>query len=162
MRSRDRVAGPFAGAHFGLKRAVVGIGPRVRPAPASLDEAILSVSSQSSEKAGRGLVRFAELPTGAFVWTRAGEDEYRLGKVRGDWFYDDSREAREVGLYHFRPCSWMEESFKTSFVPSGVLQTFLRGGLNFQRIRNQGVESESQDLWHDPELPSEGAAVYRS
>ncbi len=92
----------------------------------------------------RRLERFAEVPDGAFVWTREVDGLYRLGRLAGPWRYDASADAVAADLVHVRPCSW---SVALADVPAAVLHTFSRGGRNFQRIRDPAVEPATADLW---------------
>jgi len=130
MRARDRDDVPRgAGARFGIERGVVGIGPG------------------SGEKAARMLHRFAELPDGAFVWTRTGDGAYRLGRIAGPLREDDSPAAREVGLAHVRAANWLDRAFGEDEVPPAVAATFGRGGRNLQRTHSEDAERRTAELW---------------
>lgn len=147
MRSRELEAPPFAGAGFGVHEGLVGIGERVDPGPASLEEAIDRLAARLGPKAGRMVDRFASLPEGSLVWTRTGEETYRLGRVTGPWRYLDSEPARGVGIHHVRGAEWLDREFRADQVPAGVLHTFGRGGRNFQRIHDSEAEELTAELW---------------
>ncbi len=140
MRARDR---DVPGADHGLARGLVGIGDALIRAPSSLDEAVAAASSEHGPKAGRMLEAFAELPDGVFVWTRAADASYHLGRIRGPWRYDDS----PVGIVHVRPAEWLERPFGEDVVPAAVAQAFARGGRNLQRIRDEQAERQTASLW---------------
>jgi hypothetical protein len=123
MRARDR---DVLGADHGLAHGLVAIG---------------------DEQAERMLDRFAALPEGTFVWTRAGDGTYRLGRVAGELFRDDSPSAREVGLPHARPADWLDRAFAEGEVPAAVAATFARGGRNFQRTHDEAAERRTAELW---------------
>jgi hypothetical protein len=80
MRPRDRDIAPGAGAAFGLRHGVVGIGDVLDPPPATLEAAIAAAAALHGEKAARMLGRFASVETGAFAWTRAPDGAFRLGR----------------------------------------------------------------------------------
>lgn len=129
MRPRDRDAPPGAGAEFGLEHGVVGIG------------------DVAGAKGQRILQRFADLPDGSFVWTRVSDGTYRLGRIAGACRYDDSPAARDVGIHNVRPATWLDRPFGDDEVPTAVVDTFARGGRNFQRTHDDVAERETAELW---------------
>ena len=129
MRPRDRDAPQGAGAEFGLEHSLVGIGD-VRGA-----------------KGERMLRRFADLPDGSLVWTRASDGSYRLGRIAGACRHDDSPAARAVGIHNVRPATWLDRPFGDDEVPTAVIDTFARGGRNFQRTHDELAERETAELW---------------
>ena len=129
MRARDRDAPDGAGARHGLRHGLVGIG------------------DVPGEKGARMLERFAKLPDGTFVWTRAAEGKYHLGRIAGPSRYDDSAAAREVGIHHVRPATWIDRPFGPDEVPAAVAQTFARGGRNLQRTHDAAAERRTAELW---------------
>ena len=147
MRARDRDAAPGAGAAFGLRHGVVGIGDALAARPATIGEAIEAAAAQHGEKAARMLRGFAGVPDGAFVWTRAADDGYRLGQIAGPWRYDDSAAASAVGIHHVRPTTWLDRPIGDDAVPAAVAHTFARGGRNFQRIHDGPAERRTAVLW---------------
>jgi hypothetical protein len=147
MRARDDDPAPGTGADFGLGHGLVGIGDRLDSVPATIEDAITMAMLRSGEKAGRMLRRFASLPSGTFVWTRDGGDRYHLGRIAGPWRYDDSPAAREAGIHHVRATSWHAQPFDEDHAPGAVVATFVRGGRNLQRIRDEGAEQETAQLW---------------
>lgn len=147
MRARDRELRPGLGAEFGLRHGLVGIGDVLPEAPGSLDEAVEAAAAVHGPKAGRMLRRFAELPDGVFVWTRDTDGMYHLGRISGPWRYDDSPDAREVGIHHVRPADWLDRPFGEDEVPAAVAETFARGGRNFQRTHHTEAEHRSFGLW---------------
>jgi hypothetical protein len=131
MRARDRDLPQGPGAEYGLEHGLVGIGPG------------------AGEKAERMLRRFADLPAGTFVWTRDEGGRYHLGRVTGPYRRDQSRGAREVGIGHVRPATWMDRPFGEDEVPAAVAATFARGGRNLQRIHDEAAERRTAELWED-------------
>ena len=150
MRARDRDLPDGAGAAFGVAHGLVGTGDALDVVPSSIDEAVAAATDRHGEKAGRMLRRFAEVPEGAFAWTRTGADAgatFRLGRIAGPWRYDDSAAAREVGIHHVRPAQWLNHAFAEEDLPAGVAYTFGRGGRNFQRTHDEDAERETAALW---------------
>ena len=128
MRARDR---DVPGAAFGLRHGLVGMG------------------DGRGEKAERMVRRFGELPDGVFVWTRDEDGAYHLGRIEGPLSYDDSAEAREVGIHHVRPARWLDHPFGEHEVPAAVAETFARGGRNFQRTHSDAAERRTEELWRE-------------
>lgn len=149
MRARDRDLDQFEGSRFGVESGLVGTGDRLESVPADLDEALMAATTQHGLKSGRMLERFAGLPEDVFVWTQTGPDEYRLGKIRGSWRYEDSAAARKAGIHHVRPAEWLERSFPASEIPDAVADTFARGGRNFQRTNDEKAAVRSGELWDE-------------
>ena len=114
------------GAAYALARDLVGIG---------------------EPKSERALHRFADLPEGTFVWTRAPDGAYHLGRISGPVRRDDSPAAREAGLVHVRPARWLDRPFGEDELPAAVAATFARGGRNFQRTHSAAAERRTPELW---------------
>jgi hypothetical protein len=147
MRSRVAAVAPGEGADLAVVRGVVGIGERVQPSPATVAAAVLALTMEHGEKAGRMLHHFAVLADGVFAWTRQSDGLYRLGRVVGPWRYDDSPEMRAVGIHHVRPAVWSAHAFSDASVPGAVFQTFARGGRNFQRTHDRQAELQTLRYW---------------
>jgi hypothetical protein len=147
MRPRDREIDPGAGAEFGLRHGVVGIGDVLDGPPASIDAAVTAATALHGEKAGRMVDRFASVDVGAFVWTRATDGAFRLGRISGPWRYDDSPAAHAVGIHHVRPARWIARPIGDDEAPAEVARTFARGGRNLQRIRDAEAVRRTLELW---------------
>ena len=130
MRSRLDDVDPALAVERALRLGLVGVGGRLARTPRSLREAVGLTDEAWGERAARRLERFVAVADGSQVWTRDPDGIYHVGVVEGAWFYDDSDEARQADLVHVRPCAWA-----ASGPPTAVLDTFGRGGRNFQRIR---------------------------
>jgi hypothetical protein len=147
MRPRDRDIAPGAGAAFGLRHGLVGIGDVLDRPPASLDAAIEAAAARHGAKAGRMLDRFARVDDGAYVWTRTPDGAFRLGRIAGPWRYDDSPGAHAVGIHHVRPARWIDRPIGEDEAPAAVARTFARGGRNLQRIRDPAAVPRTVALW---------------
>jgi hypothetical protein len=88
--------------------------------------------------------RFADVPDGAFRWTRDTAGDYWLGRMAGPL---RSAGRNAVGLTHVRAADWLDRPFGEHDVPAGVAATFARGGRNFQRTHGDAVERRTAELW---------------
>ena len=126
MHSRSLDLPRGAGAELCLRRGVVGI---------------------EADAGSRRLARFAEVPRGAFVWTRATDGAYHVGRIAGPCRREGG--LAEVGLTHARPVDWLGRPFGEHEVPAGVAATFARGGRNFQQTHDAGAERRTAELWRE-------------
>ncbi|MDQ5893777.1 MAG: hypothetical protein QG596_38 [Actinomycetota bacterium] len=147
MRARSFDSGAFQGSRLGTERGIVGIGEPLEAVPETLEEAVNRTAESHGDKAARMLVRFAGLPEGSLVWTRTSDDVFRLGKVIGPWWYDDSEAAGRSGIHQVRAADWIPCNFDSAATPEAVISTFDRGGKNFQRIISREAERRSKRLW---------------
>ncbi|WBQ05096.1 GAF domain-containing protein [Kribbella sp. CA-293567] len=147
MRSRrDDVPAGLA-VERALDLGCCGFGGRLDPPPADLAEALTATAFTYDARTARRLQRFAEVPVGAFVWTREPDGPYYLGRLKGGWQYDASPAAAAADLVHVRPCDWSRSPIPESAVPGGTVLTFARGGRNFQRTNDAATEVETARLW---------------
>ncbi len=130
-----------------LTLGLCGFGGRLDRSPTDLEDALTATDLLYGERAARRLRRFAEVPDGAFVWTREPDGLYHLGRLTGPWRYDSDPAALAADLVHIRDCEWSPEPFPETAVPTGTAYTFSRGGRNFQRIRDAATEVQSEKLW---------------
>ncbi|KQP84913.1 hypothetical protein ASF35_08750 [Aeromicrobium sp. Leaf291] len=147
LRSRDDTVDHAAAVEHALRRGVVGLGGRLDVAPADLDEAIGRVEQQHGERVAARLERFAALPVGDFVWTRDDDADLWLGRIEGEWRFDEAPAAAAADLQHVRSCRWSDAPVPWSDVPAAVPATFARGGRNFQRIHDAEAEAATSRWW---------------
>ncbi|MFW2514225.1 GAF domain-containing protein [Demequina sp. SO4-13] len=147
MRSRDGRVPDGVAVERALSEGVCGLGGVLADAPISLDEALERAHTQYDDRVARRLRRFADVPTGAYVWTRDVEGLFWLGRLGGEWRYDASEGATNADLVHVRPCTWLQAPIAESQVPSAVLATFARGGKNWQQTHSEAAEEASAGLW---------------
>lgn len=159
MRSREADAGTpqrwRAAVTHALTEGLCGVGGRLAldsaaAAPVDAEDAVVRVERAHDLRLADRLRRFVEAPEGSFVWTRLGEDLH-LGRLTGPWRYDASPAAYALDLVHVRSCIWLPAPVDAADAPPAVLQTFARGGRNFQRTRPGStpgdVETETAALW---------------
>ena len=130
MRSRLDDVDPELAVGRALGLGLCGIGGRLSAPPRGLADALRQVDAAWGERAARRLERFAGVPDGAVVWTRDTDGGFHRGVLTGEWRYDADPRAVAADLVHVRPCAWQRAD-----PPSAVLESFSRGGRNFQRIR---------------------------
>ncbi|MFW7415103.1 GAF domain-containing protein [Demequina sp. SO4-18] len=147
MRSRRVDVPEGAGVERALSARVCGFGGALDPPPENLEDALEKAVSQHDDRLARRIRRFADAPDGAFVWTRDADGLYWMGRLAGDWRYDSSEGAARVDLLHVRPCAWLTSPIADARVPSDVLATFARGGLNWQRTHSRSAELDSARVW---------------
>lgn len=147
MRSRRPDAADGAAVERALARGLCGFGGELASPPSDLDDAIQRATREHDDRLARRIRRFADVPDGAYVWTRDVDGLYWLGRLAGAWRYDASVEAAEVDLVHVRPCTWLPAPTADAQVPSGVLATFARGGKNWQQTHDDSAARESASLW---------------
>lgn len=82
----------------------------------------------------------------ALIWTRTVDGRYAVGCISGPWRYDDSPAACRVGIHHVRPARWGPRLLSPEEVPVAVVETFARGGRNFQRIRSTLAERQTSAI----------------
>ena len=146
MRSRDDAVPAHLAVERALDCGLCGMGGRLEPAPASLEQAVSLARRQHDDRLARRIGRFASVEDGAVVWTRDGDGLYWLGALDGPWRYDGTPDAAAVDLVHVRPCRWRSQPVAPLEAPAAVMATFARGGRNWQRIHSASAERQSQAL----------------
>lgn len=149
MRPWDDAVDASAAVERALDEGLCGLGGRLEPAPATLDDALALAQAQHDDRLARRIGRFAHAPDGALVWTRDGDGLLWLGSLVGPWRYDASAAAARVDLVHVRPCRWLPSPVTDARVPAGVHATFARGGRNWQRIHDDAAEAAAARLWRE-------------
>lgn len=137
MRSRCDDIDQGEAVAWALAHDVVGVG-ECQATPAVTGE---------EERIRARIERFEQMADGAFVWTMTPPTGHRLGRVEGPARRDDGPGAHQHDLVVVRPCRWIDQPIEVADVPPGVLETFERGGRNFQRIHADGVEEQTRELW---------------
>ena len=134
MRSRLPGVPPYAGVERAFTLNVCGIGGRLAEPPADFAEALVRTEEEYDERTALRLRHWQGVPIGSTVWTRDVHCSLFRGTITGPWRYDASPEAFDADLVHVRDCTW--ERVPTREVSAAVIETFGRGGKNFQRIRS--------------------------
>lgn len=147
MRSRDDDVPTGLAVDRALARGVCGVGGRLDVVPDSLTIALVAVDARHGERIAARLERFADVPDGAFVWARDAEGAFWLGRLAGPWAYDPSPEASAVDLVHVRACDWLDRPVEPAAVPSGVHESFARGGRNWQSITRADAAHLTAAVW---------------
>ena len=147
MRSRRDDVPPESSIRRGLAHGVCGFGGVLDVPPDDLDTAVRLAAARYGDGLARRITRFADVPDGAFAWTRDTDGLFWLGRLRGPWFYDTDADATAVDLVHVRSCDWQHRPVPPTEAPGAVLATFARGGRNFQRIHDDGGGAASLRIW---------------
>lgn len=126
---------------------------------ASLNEVLAAVEETPgwAPTGPRMIRRLAEnADDGDLVWTRDRRGAYWLGRITGDWFFDDSDGAVKWDLGNVRPCEWIQEPFRDYEVPGSVVRNFAGTGETFRRIKQPAAMRVTEMLWarsSDPDAP---------
>jgi hypothetical protein len=147
MRSRRDDLDHGVAVERALGTGVCGVGGVLSRAPRGLEEALDLTDREYDGRTARRLERFARVPTGSLVWTRDLDGLFHLGRPAGEWRYDGSGEAVSVDLVHVRDCRWLPAPVAEAEAPPAVVQTYRRGGRNFQQVRDTAVGGKSLALW---------------
>jgi hypothetical protein len=147
MRSRRDVVDHGLSVERALVTGVCGVGGILSRAPRGLEEALGLTDQEYDGRTARRLERFAKARPGSFVWTRDLDGLFHLGRLAGEWRYDDSAEAVSVDLVHVRDCRWLPAPVPEAEAPAAVVQTHRRGGRNFQQVHDEAVGGQSLALW---------------
>jgi hypothetical protein len=147
MRSRRDDLDHGLAVERALDTAVCGLGGLLSRPPCGFEEALDLTAQEHDDRTARRLERFAAAPTASFVWTRDRDGLLHLGRLAGEWRYDDCMEAASVDLVHVRDCHWRPVPVLEAEAPPAVLHTYRRGGRNFQQIHDGAVCRQSLALW---------------
>ncbi|TXP70581.1 GAF domain-containing protein, partial [Escherichia coli] len=105
------------------------------PMPDGVERALaygLCGMAADDERSLRRVERFEQVPDGSLVWTRTERGEFFLGRISGPLREDRSADAVASNMIFVRDCQWTSEPVPERQVPAATLQTFARGGRNFQ------------------------------
>ena len=147
MRSRDDGVREGLAVERALRIGVCGVGGRLDRIPESPADALAAVDAAFGERAARRLERFSSVAEGSVVWTRDVDGLLWLGRIAGPWRYDASGEARAADLVHVRACDWLDRPVEPAAVPSGVHESFARGGRNWQSITRADAAHLTAAVW---------------
>ena len=132
-------------AEWAIAAGVVGLDGAVRSPADDLQDVLAMVDLELDERTARRIRRFTLAPAGSLVWTRDRSGGLHLGRLGGGQRYARDTVARRMGLPHQRDCDWAAGPVPVELVPAAVVETFARGGRNWQQIRADG--GASARLW---------------
>lgn len=138
-----------------LNDGLVGIGWGIDglPSGAPLTDVVLAaIASNTSKGWGRraaATVRQfgADAQRGDFVWTRDLHGRFRLGKIVGDYRYENDRTAQETDTHQVRRAEWSAEPLSDLRMPGAVIRAFSGPASSFDRISNHGARRYTGWLW---------------
>lgn len=128
-------------AEWAIATGVVGLDGAVRTEAETLDQVLAAVDLQLDERTARRIRRFTLAPAGSPVWTRDRSGGLHLGRLGGGQRYAHEADVQQLGLPHQRACDWAAGPVPAGLVPAAVIETFARGGRNWQEIRADGGAS---------------------
>lgn len=125
-------------AEFCFDRNIVGIGWPVDGKPATKDgyyqlsEQVQREPNQRRSWAAAANAFLDQLKPGDLIWARTPDAHYYLGRIAGDWRYENGDEYRQADTVNIRPCDWVEVGAVDS-VPGAVIAGF-RPSRTIQRV----------------------------
>lgn len=128
-------------AEWAVSTGVVGLDGAVRSPVGDLQDVLATVDLELDERTARRIRRFTLAPAGSLVWTRDRSGGLHLGRLGGGQRYAHDADAQQLGLPHQRDCDWAAGPVPVGLVPAAVIETFARGGRNWQQIRADGGAS---------------------
>lgn len=132
-------------AEWAIAAGVVGLDGAIQAQVDSLDDVLAAVDLELDERTARRIRRFTVTPAGSLVWTRDRRGGLHLGRLGDGQRYARDDVALRLGLPHQRDCEWAAGPVPVELVPAAVVETFNRGGRNWQENRSDG--GASQILW---------------
>lgn len=90
--------------------------------------------------------RLASAPTGAFVWTRAGDGVYYLAKLVGPIEYRDEKRFDDLDLNNVRRAQVVRIGSENR-VPGSVVRSLSRRGTAFCRVADENAARYTALLW---------------
>jgi hypothetical protein len=128
----------FNVAQFCFDRNIVGIGWAVEGNPSTKDE-YYRLGEQierdpSHRKAWIAATNaiLTSLGQGDLIWARTPDARYYLGRIAGEWRYENSDEYRRADVVNVRPCEWVPIG-AVDAVPGAVINAF-RPRRTIQRV----------------------------
>lgn len=128
-------------AEWAIAAGVVGLDGAVRCPADHIHDLLTLVDLELDERTARRIRRFTLAPAGSLVWTRDRSGGLHLGRLGDGQRYAQDAVARQMGLPHQRDCDWAAGPVPVELVPAAVIETFARGGRNWQQIRADGGAS---------------------
>lgn len=132
-------------AEWAIAAGVVGLDGAVRSTADHIDDTLAMVDLELDERTARRIRRFLLAPSGSLVWTQDRSGGLHLGRLGSGQRYSRDSAMLRLGLLHQRDCEWAAGPVPVALVPSPVIETFERGGRNWQQIRADG--GASAHLW---------------
>jgi hypothetical protein len=122
-------------------RVGIGWGIEELTGGASLAEVVAAI--RAKEEPGWGgqaasTVRLfgEEAAVGDFIWTRDLKGRFRLGRLSGEYRYENSATAKKLDTHQVRAAEWAQRPLGDLEVPGAVIRAFSGTSTSFSRIWN--------------------------
>ena len=89
---------------------------------------------------------FQELKGGDFCWVRDTSDKYYVCKIKGDWYYDNSKEAWAMDIAQRYNCKWVEVGDATE-TPAEVVKKLITRGPTVSKMDDKVLLDMSKYLF---------------
>ena len=90
---------------------------------------------ENKTKLNPSIKKFQELKEGDFCWVRDSSDKYYVCKIKGDWYYDNSKEAWAMDIAQRYDCKWVEVGDATE-APSEIVKKLITLGGTVSKIKD--------------------------
>jgi hypothetical protein len=145
-------------------RIAIGWGIESLPSGSCLADVLVAIEKAEEPGWGRqaaSTVRLfgEEAKDGDYVWTRDLNGRFRLARITGSYYYDNSRLAKATDTHQVRPASWAQEPLGDLEVPGAVIRAFSGPSTSFSRIWDRGARIYTAWIWEklngrEPSPPS--------
>jgi hypothetical protein len=137
-----------------LDSGLVGIGWCIERLQSGAPLANVLAAIRETDLRGWGLqaastVRlFGEVAkVGDFVWTRDLHGRFRLGRIAGDYRYDNSQKAKATDTHQVRSADWAQRPLGDLEVPGAIIRAFSGTSTSFSHMWNRGARLYTAWLW---------------
>lgn len=134
------------------ERVGIGWGIEHLPSGSSLSAVLDAIRSETSPGWGKVAAwtvrRFGEdAAIGDFVWTRDLQGRFRLGRISGEYVYENSARAKETDTHQVRAADWAHQPLSDLEVPGAIIRAFSGTSTSFSRMWNEGARMYTAWLW---------------
>ena len=141
---------------FCFDNNIVGVGWRAPSSGPFLTpeeykaSAVITYGQSTSWQAAINAICYGLQP-GHLVWTRDGQGNYYLGRIEGDWQYQDAQSNLDADMLNIRPCIWHKVGTADA-VPGKVASSFF-SRRTLQHIYDEPVATYSKFLLENIDSP---------
>lgn len=79
------------------------------------------------------------------IWTKDSQNNYYLGRITSNWFYQGKQENLKADIVNIRGCKWYKVGTVKS-IPPKLINYFTPPTL--QRVKNQSLRTDSKDIYN--------------
>ena len=136
---------------FCLKNNIVGVGWRIDEETKTLtwDEYHSQASKIYGDRSWKTALNAIKkgIKIDDLIWTRDKQNNYYLGRIKGDWIYQSSKESLEADVINVRECDWVKIGTVDS-VPGKLINSFIPAR-TVQKVNSDSVKIYSQTMFNE-------------